>query len=742
MSLSSFDDVLLFADDDDDSLDIHVEQDPAKSWHILIVDDDAEIHSVTQLALSGLKALNKDLYFGHAYSGEESINYVKQNPDIAVILMDVVMEHENAGLDAVKYIREELGQNDVRIILRTGQPGYAPEEKVVQTYDINDYKTKTELTRSKLVTTLISAIRGYEQIRIINKSKYQLEKIIDAGSEIQRQQQPQVFGQTVLHQTNALLGIQANGIICVQSLDDDSKLCNKVLTGIGEFENLAQVNLENLDNGRIINQVSKVFNSKTHLLTGPDSAFYIKGSKSKAVIYLDESFEQTELSEQMLDIFLANIAVSLENVSLFQKIKEAAYTDKLTQLFNRTNFTRHLDKYIKDNSLGDVVALLDIVHFADINDGLGQEMGNELLKACAQRLQEKFGNSCILARVSPDVFGIIGHQLLVNPEQILDLFSYPLRVTEQRMSVNFNMGFCHRSTVEKTGLDVLKHADIALNQAKQNVQLKYAVYSDVMEQKTAWRLGMVHQLQEDFAANRLQVWFQPQLAINSHQIIGFEALLRWPKANGDMISPEVFVPLAEYSGLIVDIGTWVIEESCRQLKQLEEKGLTKVRISINVSMAQFKDPKFVLTTIDTIKRFGIDPVHIELEITESVLMNNPQTVIDALNLLKAEGIQVALDDFGTGFSSLSYLHKLPLDRMKVDRAFINDMQHKNGEVIVETVLSLGQKLGLHTIAEGVENLEQENRLVNMGCEEVQGFLYAKALPSNQLQEFVLQHKPD
>ncbi|WP_143871525.1 bifunctional diguanylate cyclase/phosphodiesterase [Catenovulum sediminis] len=738
MNPDKLDDVILFADDDDDDL-VSSQTEPDKAWHILVVDDDAEIHTVTQLALNGLTTLGKPLYFGHAYSGKESIEYIQDHEDVAVILMDVVMEHENAGLDAVKSIRESLGQKKVRIILRTGQPGYAPEETVVQQYDINDYKTKTELTRSKLVTTLISAIRGYEQIRQIEESKVQLESIIESCVHIQ-QQDPEKFCYEVFNALNNLLGVEAQGLICLRPLQDENRKRPFILSATANYQECSNLLIENIDSGRIIHQVSQCLSQQAHQINDADATLFVRNKKFFAAIYLDSGLNKETCSEQLLNVLLSNIAVSLENVQLFQELKNTAYKDSLTGLSNRTDFIRMLDRYVDDTSLGDTAVLIDLTHFADINDGLGQEIGNKLLIACAERLQEKYAKNSKLARVSADVFGIIGHKMIVNPDHILELFRYPLKVDDQRIPVHFSMGFCERDPSDKTGLRVLKHADIALNHAKKDTQQCFAYFSDVMEQKTAWRLGMAHQLREDFEADKLQVWFQPQLDLASHKIMGFEALLRWPKIEGGMIEPEVFVPLAEHSGLMVDIGNWVVEESCRQLKKLEDKGFKNIRISVNVSMAQFKNPNFVPTIIDTIHSFDVRAESIELEITESVLMNNPATVIEALTLLKAEGIQVSLDDFGTGFSSLNYLHQLPLDRMKIDRAFVRDILSKNGEVIVQTVLELGKKLGLHTIAEGVEEMVQERRLVDMGCEEVQGYLYARPLAPEQVQDFVMEHQ--
>jgi len=234
--------------------------------------------------------------------------------------------------------------------------------------------------------------------------------------------------------------------------------------------------------------------------------------------------------------------------------------------------------------------------------------------------------------------------------------------------------------------------------------------------------------------------FQSQTAIDllSEKVVGMEGLLRWPDGNNGYISPAVFIPLAEYSGLIVDIGQWVLEESCRRLKSLNESGFDNLRVAVNISIPQFRDRYFVDKVKDALKASNCDPSFLELEITESVVMDEPQIVIDALSTLKAHGVAIAIDDFGTGFSSMSYLQKLPLDRLKVDRSFVKDIQPGQSAVLAETIVTLGNKLGLLTIAEGVETREQASYMIKLGCDEAQGYLYAKPMPFGELLDF-LQH---
>ncbi len=708
-------------------------------WHLLIVDDDEEIHTVTRLALSDLLVLGRKLVFHHAYSGKEAISFLQKNQNVAVILLDVVMESDDAGLLVVQQIREQLGMDEVRIVLRTGQPGYAPEESVIKEYDINDYKTKTELTRSKLVTSIISSIRSYQQIRTINQNRLGLQKIINAGANLLEQHSLHEFSEGVVTQISSLIGLHAEGVLCAQIEDDGSTSDNVyVLGAAGHYAPYIKCKLERLNNPRIIQQILQCLQQKRHIFTGFDTVLYLGNAEHSAAVYIETNRPIEDFDRQLIEVFLSNISIGYENVTLFQQLKHAAYIDPLTKTPNRNEFTQLLEETKRLDPGNNVAVLIDIDHFSDVNDGLGQEVGNELLIAVTRRLVEHFGDLAQIGRIGADVFGLIGPEDVLTPPAINAVFTQPFQASEHGLQINATLGFCRLVDTVKQGLGILKHVYIALNRAKKNLSQNFEYYSSEMEEQMAERLALLRTLRQDFSQDKLQLWYQPQISLHTNQVIGMEALLRWPTGQGGYISPAVFIPLAEYSGLIVEIGAWVIQQACQQIKYLQSQGLADMRIAVNVSMPQFRNPLFVESVIDCVQRYQVAPELLELEITESVVMDEPKIVIDALNRLKDHGIKVAIDDFGIGFSSLSYLQQLPLDRIKVDRAFIRDFAAPNGAVIAETIIHLGKKLGLATIAEGIETQEQADAVRAMGCDEVQGFMYAKPMPTQELLAFLQQ----
>ncbi len=734
VSADANDDFLFIDDSEEDEI---LDDQTSDSWKVLIVDDDPEIHSVTQLALSDLIVLGQRLEYLHAYSGKDACQLIESNDDIVLVLLDVVMETDDAGLNVVKHIREVLTRSDIRIVLRTGQPGYAPEESVIKDYDINDYKTKTELTRRKLVTTVYAAIRSYQQISSVTQNRIGLEKIIRGAGELLELRSVHEYAQGVLSQSQQLAH-SGRSLFCARGqgiIDGVDDLNLYILGQDGYSSVLINQGIEKLKDDSAERAITSCFQNKEHQISAESIALYLSSGGYRAVIYIELEQELTEIELQLIEVFLANIAIGYENVHLFQKLRNAAYKDWLTDLPNRLEFVSLLDRFGQTGSSDQVAGLIDINHFSDINDGLGQDLGNQLLIAVTARLKT-LSEKCTFARVGADVFGVIGPAEVVNPEHLSALFNQPFGAGEQNLPINACFGLCEKDDAGSRGVNILNQINIALNLAKKNQLEHFVYYKKEMEEQTLWRLGMIRQLRTDFAENRLELWYQPQLSLHTNKVIGAEALLRWRTADGKFISPAVFVPLAEYSGLIIGIGDWVVNQACQQIKTLENNGFDDVSISVNVSIPQFRRTNFVDTVIEATKNHDVEPNKLELEITENILMDDPQMVIDALVRVKAEGISIALDDFGTGYSSLSYLQKLPLDRLKVDRAFVTDIAQPGESMIADTIINLGKQMNLKVIAEGIEDEAQQAHLISQGCDEVQGFFYAKPMPADEFLVFL------
>jgi diguanylate cyclase (GGDEF)-like protein len=709
------------------------------TWRVMIIDDDEDVHSTTTFALGNLEMQHRPLEFVHAYSAGQAREMLKHEADIAVILLDVVMEQDDAGLHLVRYIRETLKLLDVRIILRTGQPGYAPEIDAIRDFDINDYKTKSELTRIKLFTTVTAAIRSYEQIRAISISQRGLGEIVRASTELMALHGVNNFGSGVLTQVADLLAIPHNGVLCVHEAGEGDNSGLHIIATCGTLRKLGTGLLSADDNGRISAAMERGLSERRNVYDSQFVVLYFAGKSSRDFVgFLELNMPLTDIDERLLEVFCGNVAVGLDNVELVAHLHNAAFYDKLSKLPNRTRLVEILDATLAGPGRDDAtLALVDIDHFAETNDALGHQFGDMLLVAVAARLQLQLGRQLTVARIGSDIFCVLGDAGAVNPENILALFATPFLIDGQDVQISATLGLVRLAEHDGSGTDALKDADIALKRAKTQQRNGHFYFSRSMGIEIRERVRMMHALRKGFLANELFVVYQPQIDLNTRRPTGAEALLRWQTSDGILISPDRFIPIAEYSGLIIEIGEWVMRGACHELVRLRAAGYLDLTMSINVSQVQFRHPMFHAMLCSALADSKAPPEFIELEITESMAMEEPDQLIEMLAQIKQTGVSIAIDDFGTGFSSLSYLQRLQVDRLKIDRAFVTEITGSaRGSSIAEMVIELGRNLGLSVVAEGVEDERQAAVLQALGCPMAQGFLFARPLTSAALHEWL------
>lgn len=736
-TIHSSEDDLVFLDEPD-SDETAAASRPAQTWRIMIIDDDPDVHSATTFALGSLEIQHRALSFLHAYSAAEARDILKNETDIAIILLDVVMEQEDAGLQLVSHIRKTLGLTDVRIILRTGQPGYAPEIDAIRDYDINDYKTKSELTRTKLYTAVTSAIRSYEQICAISASRRGLEMIIHASTELMALQGLQNFAAGVLVQIAGLLGLNTEGFVCARQvpveLQDDSDDLY-IIAATNNYLGSLNKPLEKLNNHAASDIVKRSLEAHQSIFEAESTALYFNNVAQKDfTLYLNTGLHLNEMDKRLLGVFCGNVSVGLDNVMLTSRLHNYAFYDPLTGLANRLKLLQTLNETLltslKNHSS---LSLIDIDHFAETNDALGHQFGDQLLYSVAQRLLANFGEHCQLARVGSDTFALLGDESLVCPDKILALFNAPFDVDQQEVQLSATIGLIKLDDYDSDGSEALKDTNIALKRAKMNRRGGYEYFTRNMGVEIRERVLLMHALRAAFEQKKLFLVFQPQIDMRDGRVLGAEALLRWKTDEGKFIPPDKFIPIAEYSGLIVDIGEWVLRTACLELVHLRSLGYTNFQMAINVSQVQFSHPLFMQSLNKALTDTKVPPQFVELEITESMAMKDPELLIKTLHQIKQLGMSISIDDFGTGFSSLSHLQKLDVDKLKIDRAFVNEIQKNPSEgSIAKMIVQLGQNLGLSIIAEGVESEMQANTLLSYDCHIAQGYLYSKPLTRDDL----------
>ncbi len=434
-----------------------------------------------------------------------------------------------------------------------------------------------------------------------------------------------------------------------------------------------------------------------------------------------------------------------------RRIQDLAYYDELTGLPNRRQLHETLvqifNEATRDGLIG-ALLFIDLDHFKTINDSLGHATGDWLLKEVAARLKRLVRQGDCLARLGGDEFVLLLPSLSASPpqaemqadiiaERLINEIAAPYTYAGQVLHIGASVGITLFPDREQGVDDLLKQADTAMYQAKSAGRKTRRFFDASMQQQADRRLLIHNELRNALSQQELTLYYQPQHMVDGGDIIGVEALIRWQPAGRSLVSPAEFIPIAEETDLIVDIGNWVLHEACAQYVLWEENGIHIPQISVNVSAKQFHATDFVERIHDVLAQTGMDPACLNLEITESVVLGHAEDTISKMTELKGLGISFAIDDFGAGYSSLSYLKRLPADELKIDRSFIQDIP-KDGDnmAIVEAVIAMARHMGFNVTAEGVESRQQLEFLKAQGCSFYQGYLASKPLPVPYLEKYV------
>lgn len=431
-----------------------------------------------------------------------------------------------------------------------------------------------------------------------------------------------------------------------------------------------------------------------------------------------------------------------------EKFKFAAYHDPLTSLPNRNQFVEQvrscLDELREDKTFSFTVLSLDLNRFKTINESLGHKTGDKLIVSVARRLLNSVRADDFVARFSGDEFGVILTDISKEEDVISCIkiisthFKESFEIDERSVFTSVAVGVAIANNDYESAEDIVRDAEIAMYQAKSREQ-KYEIFDPTMHAHAVSLLQVETDLRYAVKRNELVPYFQPIVCLQTMNIIGFEALMRWNHPKRGLVSPGEFIPISEDTGLIVPMTLWMLRDSCQKLAKWSAMSPEnqEMVMSVNLSGKHFAQDDLVAQVKNILKEENIQPKHLKLEITESAIMGNAETAITILEQLKRVGVQLSIDDFGTGYSSLSYLHRFPIDTLKIDRSFVSSMDSgsENGE-IVRTVIALAKALGLTIIAEGIETIHQLHQLRILGCESGQGFLFSRPIPTDQVEELL------
>ncbi|ARU56353.1 PAS/PAC sensor-containing signal transduction diguanylate cyclase/phosphodiesterase [Oleiphilus messinensis] len=448
--------------------------------------------------------------------------------------------------------------------------------------------------------------------------------------------------------------------------------------------------------------------------------------------------------QQVTNYVLSGIDISdLKEVN--RKMEQLALFDSLTGLANRRLFIDRLNQSIKSAKRhGNKIALLflDLDQFKRINDTLGHDSGDMLLLTVADRLKSCVRSQDTVARLGGDEFTILlndvddAQDATTVAKHILKTLKEPIKLGQHEVIVSTSIGITLAPDDSSNSDTLMKNADLALYKAKEKGRDGYYFFTEELNIRAIKLLTLEQELRHALQFDEFTLLFQPQVHIKSGEINSVEALIRWHHPTRGRVSPDDFIAVAEETGLIVPIGEWVLKKACIEIKMLQQLTQFPLKVAVNLSARQFKDPKLETVIKEVLECSGLEPQFLELEVTESMLMDDIQSVIAQLNRIKATGVTITIDDFGSGYSSLSYLKRLPVDILKVDREFVRDIPDDlNDMEITSAVIAVAHKLNLKVIAEGVENIDQRDFLVINKCDYAQGYYFSKPLTFEDLYDY-------
>ena len=727
---------------DDELLEFSEETSPtapgSAPWRILAVDDDVDFQNALAFSLKDAILLDRPIELTQAFSMSAAARILARGPEFAVVLADVVMETEDAGLRLAKAIREMLGYFDTRIILLTGQPGFAPIDSVMSRYDLSDYCLKSDINRRGIKNILTGSLRAYRDIAAVSFARRSLNLILETSNRLVAKRRHEEIANIVLHEITRMLSLPPEGIVCVQSHPtaavDPREV--QVIGAAGRLASLVGTTAAELPSEEIAGALITALQEKHDVSTRDGNVLFFPPHLTfeHYAVYVATGRKLQQTEYELLKVFIDTAARGFGTAKLLNSLERQAFVDPLLDIGNRNAMLREIQRAIDNpESAPQNLLNIDIDNFKGINAAFGSEHATQLLIAVRDAVLKVFYPPHFVARVAPDLFYVIGPAELVHFESAEPIFAEPLTVDGNEYRITACYALVPLAEGGSTPEDILRAANASMRAAKANGPGSRQRYDPALEVEARRRFAISSNLAQALPAKELTTLIQPQIDLNSGRMIGGEVLLRWNHA-GKFIPPSEFIPIAEQSALIHKIGQAVIDQTFAALAALTQAGREDLTLSINVSPREFENEDYVTALLARCAAAGIPPSRIELELLETAAMTHFDRICGQLNQFRQAGGSVAIDDFGTGMSSLAYLMELPHDRIKIDRGFIAKLQSGTpSQRLTGMIVDLGRSLNKTVIAEGVETAFQADWLLARGCQQAQGWHYARAL---KLDEFI------
>lgn len=709
-------------------------------WLILSVEDDPDYQASLAMALEFVEVAGRPVQLLRAGSAFEAARLIPEHPDISVILLDVVMESDDAGLSLVRTIREVIGNTLVRIVLLTGQPGMAPRLDVMREYDIDDYWNKAELTHEHLASIITGNIRSWDRSSQLERARQGLQIITEASRVLGQKRDIRAFTRHVLEHLARLVGAANEGVACVRYPSENLEAAS-IIEASGSFEACAHRCINELPDSRLKTTIQQYLARPDATPEGDLSVFDFSRNEKAGEHYLAVLKTTRPLSIQesnLLEVFCENASAGLTNLRLASRLHKLAYRDPELDLPNRNQFLRYLGQHLRSQARKRHLMVLQLYEFNEMAFQLGDRFASQILSGVAQTLRNILSNPDGCARVDRSSFAA----LMESPaacHELAEALNQPIE-TE---GGSYRVSICSvclplEEFGEEQTSTLLNTAEIAMEQAREN-RSNPLFFSHYDQAPILERYALLTRLRQALDDHSLDIFLQPKVELETGLLAGFEALVRWPQADGSYIRPDQFIPIAEHGGLIGELDLQVLDKTLQTIQLLQEQGI-HTPVAFNASPLDLFEPSHFETMLRMISDSGINPTLLELEVTESRAMEEYDMISERLQQLMDMGVGVSIDDFGTGYSSLGHITHLAASTLKIDRSFVFRMEESTDAVhVVDMILRLSRRFSFKVVAEGVETDTQRKLLLELGCSIGQGYLFSPPLPVNDAVDWALHH---
>ncbi|WP_137170794.1 EAL domain-containing protein [Marinomonas sp. FW-1] len=703
-----------------------------KYCKVLTVEDDQDYQDAL---LNGLSALNYDgkkVEFLTASSALEAATVIAENPDISVIFLDVVMETDNAGLRLIRTIREDIGNDLVRIVLLTGQAGMTSAEDVINQYDIDDYWCKSELTQVHLQTIVLSNLRTWEHLSDMKEARHSMQLLLAASQRIASKSDIEDYTRSILEEISQLLKVKKGGMVCFFHPEQEGLENASIVATSGEFLNHRYGYLSAvMSEGVLKDSVLLAYERKNHVFIDGFSVLYFSNKELDGRIYMvivkmNRSLATNEIN--LLQVFCENISAGFRNVALNNKLSELAYIEPTLGIHNKNWLIRNIRDMFSWEREKATLLMVCVDDLAYTESVLGASYCDQLILSLYDYLNEFFGQSVDIALLERDTLMLVVYDNKEYSELSLErIIHTSIKVEKATHSFDLTISSVKLSDFPSYGAEQLISVGKSTLARAQYEGVAFLAFSNELASAMFGRYELLQDLREAILNGEIVAYFQPKVSLKDNTLIGFEALARWEHKHRGFIAPDLFISLAESSGLIDKLDRSMLRQACRAINRFKAIGL-HVPISVNVAGNEIIRPDYFSTFKTILEEERAPATLIELEITESQLINEKVAINQHLSALKTLGVHTNIDDFGTGYSSLAYLSTLSVSTLKIDHSFVWQMEESEKDwEILKMIIDLGNLLGLNVLAEGIETELQKAHLLSLGCENGQGYLFAKPM---------------